>query len=177
MALEEVPLPAGAVLRPVRADQWGVVAWLWQAFRQDLSSVVGGLPYSDGRYGAAPLRDFPSRDGAGHLAWRPHPNTGEDAPVAFALVSGLQADHRSVAAFWVAPPLRRTGLGTAVALALLEQHAGPWEVGFQHDDPSAGRFRRRIADAASGPGAWTETEAPVPHRPLVPPDHLIRSAM
>jgi hypothetical protein len=175
MALEEVPLPAGAVLRPVRADQWGVVAWLWQAFRQDLSPVVGGLPYPDGRYGAVRLRDFPTPDGAGHLVWRPHPNTGEDAPVAFALVSGLQADRRSVAAFWVAPPLRRTGLGAATALVVLEQHPGPWEIGFQHDNASAGRFWRRVADAAFGRDAWIETEEPVPHRPLVPPDHFIRS--
>lgn len=175
MTQEGVPLPAGAVLLPVRADQWDVVAWLWQAFRQDLSPIVSGLPYPDGRYGTAPLEAFPSPDGAGYLAWRPHPNTGEDAPVGFVLVAGLEADRRSVAAFWTAPPLRRSGLGAAMALAVMARHAGPWEIGFQHDNPSAGAFWRRVADTAFGPGGWIETEEPVPGRPDVPSDHFVRS--
>ena len=57
-----------------------IVAWLWQAFRHDLAAIVNGLPYPDGRYQAAPLKRFPSPDGAGYLAWRAHPNTGADAP-------------------------------------------------------------------------------------------------
>lgn len=175
MTQEGVPLPAGGVLRPVGADQWDVVAWLWQAFRQDLSPVVGGLPYADGRWGSTPLQAFPSPDGAGYLVWRPHPNTGEDAPLGFALVAGLEADRRSIAGFWIAPPLRRTGLGSALALAVLARHPGPWEIGFQHDNPSAGAFWRRVADAAFRPDGWVETREAVPGRPGVPPDHFIRS--
>lgn len=38
------------VVRPVAEDQWGIVAWLWQDFRHDLGTVVGGFPYADGRY-------------------------------------------------------------------------------------------------------------------------------
>lgn len=172
---EEAPLPGGAVLRAVRDDQWPVVAWLWQAFRQDLSPIVQGLPYADGRYGATLLAAFPSPDGAGWIAWRPHPNTGEEAPVAFALVGGLTGERRSIAAFWTAPPVRRTGLGTALALAVLARHPGPWEIGFQHDNPQAGAFWRRVAGAAFGAEGWAETEEVVPGRPGVPPDHFLRS--
>ncbi|HEY0374225.1 MAG TPA: GNAT family N-acetyltransferase [Amnibacterium sp.] len=168
-------LPHGTSLRPVADDEWGVVAWLWQAFRHDLADVVQGLPYADGRYQARALEAFPSPDGAGYLGWRPHPNSGEDAPVAFALVDGLAGDRRTIAGFWVAPPLRRTGLGRALAVEVLARHPGPWEIGFQHDNPSAAAFWRRVADAAFGPGRWTETTQPVPGRPHVPPDHVLRS--
>jgi predicted acetyltransferase len=169
------PLPGGARLRTVGDDEWPVVAWLWQAFRQDLSPIVHGLPYADGRYQARALEGFPSADGVGHLASAPHPNTGEDAPVAFALVDGLSGERRTIAAFWVAPPLRRSGLGSALALAVLARHPGPWEIGFQHENTAAGAFWRRAADAAFGPGGWVETEEAVPGRPLVPPDHFIRT--
>ena len=34
----------------VEDHEWGIVSWLWQAFRQDLAPVVQGYPYADGRY-------------------------------------------------------------------------------------------------------------------------------
>ncbi|TWP32866.1 hypothetical protein [Leekyejoonella antrihumi] len=80
-------------VRPVEDDQWQIVAWLWQAYRNDLAPVVNGLPYADGRYQARELNTFPHEGAIGYLAWRPHPNTGEDAPIGFALVDGL-ADAR-----------------------------------------------------------------------------------
>lgn len=175
MTPEGTTLPAGATVRVVRDDQWSVVGWLWQAFREDLSPVVNGLPYADGRFGATPLSGFPSADGAGYLAVRAHPNTGEEAPVALALVRGLCGPVRSVAAFWVAPPLRRTGLGGAFAMAVLAGHPGEWEIAFQHENRGAGAFWRRVAEEAFGPGGWRETEEPVPDRPLAPPDHHIRT--
>ena len=168
-------LPSGVTLDAVADSEWSIVAWLWQAFREDLSPVVHGLPYADGRFGAAPLEGFPSDDGVGYLARSPHPNSGAPAPVAFALVSGLRGPSRSLAAFWVAPPLRRTGLGRALALAVLDRHPGPWQIGFQHDNRGAGAFWRRVADAAFGPGGWAETEESVPGRPHVAPDHFIRT--
>jgi predicted acetyltransferase len=166
---------AGVEVRSVSADQWDVVAWLWQLFRHDLALIVNGLPYADGRYQAGPLRRFPSADGAGYLAWRAHPNTGEDAPVGFALVDGLQGARRSIVGFWTAPLVRREGIGTALAVNVLSRHDGPWSIGFQHDNVAAGVFWRRTADAVFGRGGWSEIHRPVPGLPNVPPDHFIES--
>lgn len=171
---ELVSWPAGLSLRSVADDEWQVVAWLWQLFRYDLARIVDGYPYRDGRYQAAALGEFPSPDGSGYLVWRPHPNTSDDTPVAFALVDGILGARRSVVAFWVAPQLRRSGIGRLLALDVLARHAGPWQIGFQHDNTIATRFWRAVADTAFGPGAWTETEEPVPGRPNVPADHFIR---
>ncbi len=166
---------AGVDIRRVTDGQWDVFAWLWQLFRHDLAAVVNGLPYADGRYQAAPLASFPSRDGAGYIAWRAHPKTGEQAPVGFALVDGLLAQRRSVVGFWVAPVLRREGLGRALAMDVLSRHPGPWSIGFQHENTGAGTFWRAVADDAFGPGRWSETVRPVPGLPDVPPDHFIES--
>jgi GNAT superfamily N-acetyltransferase len=166
---------AGVSVRPVRDDQWEIVAWLWQLFRHDLATIVHGLPYAGGRYQAAQLTRFPSPDGAGYLAWRAHPKTGEDAPVGFALVDGIEGDRRSVVGFWVAPVVRREGLGRRLAIDVLSRHAGPWSIGFQHDNVGAARFWRDVADEAFGPGRWSEEQRPVPGRPDVPPDHFIES--
>ncbi|MGN6742974.1 MAG: GNAT family N-acetyltransferase [Amnibacterium sp.] len=166
---------AEGTIRMVEAHEWPIVAWLWQAFREDLSPVVHGLPYADGRFGAGPLEPFPSADGAGYLVRRPHPNTGEEAPIAFALVDGLTGERRGIPGFWVAPAARGDGVGRRLAEHVLTRHAGPWRIGFQHENPSAAAFWRRVADEAFGPGAWTETTRPVPHRPLAPPDHFIET--
>jgi predicted acetyltransferase len=166
---------AGVSVRPVRDDQWEIVAWLWQLYRHDLALVVNGLPYADGRYQAARLKEFPSPDGAGYLAWRAHPKTGEDAPVGFAVVDGITGDRRSVVAFWVAPAVRREGLGRRLAIDVLARHDGPWSIGFQHGNVGAGKFWRDVADEAFGPGRWSEEQRPVPGLPGVPPDHFIES--
>ncbi len=162
-------------VEPVADAQWGIVAWLWQAFRADLSPVVGGLPYSDGRYQHRELDTHPSPDGAGYLAWRPHPNSGEPAPVGFALVSGLGAARSCVAAFWIAPAARRAGVGRVLAHEVLSRHRGPWAVAFQHDNAAAQTFWRAVADAVFSSGGWVELRRPVPGRPDVPPDHVIES--
>jgi hypothetical protein len=111
---------------PVADDQWGIiVAWLWQAYSQDLATAVNGLPYADGHYQCRELSRFPSADGAGYIAWRPHPNPGEEAPTGFAIIDGLQGPRRSVAGFWVAPAARRNGAGRTLALDVLARHPGP----------------------------------------------------
>lgn len=162
-------------VRPVDDDQWDVVAWLWQDFRHDLGPVVHGFPYADGRYRHEWLDEYPAQDRCGYLCWQPHPNTGEDAPVAFALVRGLDASARAMQAFFVVPAARRTGLGRRLALDLIGRHPGAWEIPFQHDNAAAGRFWRRVATEAWG-AAWIETEEAVPDKPGVPPDHWIRTA-
>lgn len=171
-------LPDGGFrVSPVQDGQWSVVAWLWQAFRQDLAGVVSGLPYADGRYQAAPLDHYPSPNATGYLAWRPHPNTGEEAPIGFVLVDGLRDERRSLAALWVATVARRGGVGRTLAADVLARHAGPWSIGFQHDNVTAAAFWRVVADEAFGPGGWVEVRRPVPGRPQVPADHFIEGRL
>ncbi|MEO3935196.1 GNAT family N-acetyltransferase [Dermatophilaceae bacterium Soc4.6] len=161
-------------VRPVADDEWEVVAWLWQCFRHDLALVVSGLPYADGRYQARGLPRGPSPEVVGYLAWRPHPKTGEAAPIGFALVDGITSERRSLAAMWVTPVVRREGVGRQMARAVIARHPGPWTVAFQHDNQAAGHFWRHLADEAFGPGAWTETERPVPGVEGAPDDRSRR---
>lgn len=163
------------VVRPVMDDQWSIVAWLWQAYRHDLASIVNGMPYSNGRYQAALLDEFPSADGAGYIAWRPHPKSAEEAPIGFAIIRGLTDARRSIAGFWVSPVLRREGVGTQFAQLILSRHEGPWTIAFQHDNRAAGAFWRNVANLVFGPGRWSEEERPVPGLPTAPPDHFIES--
>jgi predicted acetyltransferase len=165
---------------PVAADQWSIVGWLWQDFRHDLGPVVNGFPYADGRYQHEWLDAYPAPDRCGYLAWAPHPNTNQDAPIAFALVRGLEpdpevrADERVMQAFFVVPAARRGGTGRRFALDVIGRHDGRWAIPFQRDNAAAGPFWRRVATDAWGE-AWTETAEPVPGKPDVPPDHWIRS--
>jgi hypothetical protein len=168
------PTPTGLEIVPVAGDQWSVIAWLWQAYRSDLADVVNGLPYADGRYQHRQLDRYPSPGAAGYIAWKPHPNTGEDAPIGFAIVDGLQQERRSIAAFWVAPAARRGGTGRALALDALSRHPGPWAIAFQHANTGGGVYWRRVADAAFG-DRWSEAQRPVPGRPDVPADHWIET--
>lgn len=162
-------------IEPVGTDQWGMVAWLWQAYRSDMAPIVQGLPYADGRYSHTPLVGYPGPDRAGYVAWRPHPNSGEDAPVGFALVSGIGGGRRAVDAFWTAPVARRGGLGLALASHVLRAHPGPWTIAFQDGNIAAGHFWRRVSTELFGPEgeAWSEETRPVPGKPDVPPDHWI----
>lgn len=165
----------GVSVRPVFDDQWEIVAWLWQLFRHDLSTIVSGLPYADGRYQARQLQAFPSPDGAAYLAWRAHPKTAVDAPVGFAIVNGLQSDRRSVVGFWVAPVVRGSGIGRRLAIEVLSLHPNPWSIGFQHKNVGAGVFWRDVASTVFGPSGWTEWQRPVPGVPHAPPDHFIET--
>lgn len=127
-------------VRVVDHDQWQVLAWLWQAYRNDLAPVVNGLPYADGRYQTRELNMFPRAGAIGYVVWRPHPNTGQDAPIAFALVDGLAEARRSVRAFWVASPVRRDRVGHRLALEVLNRHPGDWSIAFQHNNRAAMMF-------------------------------------
>ena len=55
---------------------------------------------------------------------------------------------RSIAGFWVLPKLRRTGAGRELALEMFRTHPGPWLIGFQHNNTSAGPFWRSLAEQA-----------------------------
>jgi predicted acetyltransferase len=164
-------------IRSVGDDEWELVAWLWQAYRSDMAPIVRGLPYADGRYSHGPLDTYPAADRTGYVAWQPHPNTGTDAPVGFALVSGLDGPRRHMDAFWTAPVARRGGVGMRLASYVVAQHPGPWTIAFQADNEAARGFWRRLATEQLGPEgeAWTEERRPVPGKPDVPPDHWIES--
>ena len=173
--LADIGSDMGFIVRPVSEDQWSIVAWLWQSYRHDLATIVNGLPYADGRYQAALLDEFPMVDGAGYLAWRPHAKTGEDAPIGFAVIKGLEGEKRSIEGFWVTPVVRREGVGTQFARQILSRHEGPWRIAFQHDNIGAGIFWRNVANMVFGPGRWSEEQRPVPGLPTAPPDHFIES--
>ena len=169
-------MTARPLIRAVADDEWSIVAWLYQDFRHDLAPVVNGFPYADGRYRHEWLDEYPGPGRAGYLAWAPHPHQSDElAPVAFALVKGLDDPCRELAAFFVVPAARYDGLGRWFALDLFDRHPGAWAVAFQHDNVVAGHFWRAVASEAWGE-RWSETEEPVPGKPDVPPDHWIRSA-
>lgn len=162
------------MLRPVADDQWDVVAWLWQDFRHDLATAVDGFPYADGRYRHEWLDAHPAPDRHGYLAWRPHPNIGEDAPIGFALVRPGEQREYLLEAFFVVPAARRGGVGLGFAAEVIGRHPGGWEIPFQHLNTGAGPFWRRVAAVLWGDG-WVESTEAVPGRPDVPPDHWIRT--
>jgi len=167
----------GAItIRPVEADEWPIMAWLWQCFRHDLAPVVSALPYTDGRYQTAGLPVGHTTDTMTYVAWRAHPRTREPAPIGFAVVDDLTTARRSLAAMWVAPAVRRDGVGMMLALDVVSRHDGPWAITCQHDNVAALGFWRRFADHAFGPGAWREEQREVTGSPGVPPDHWIESS-
>lgn len=161
-------------VRPIAPNQWSIVAWLWQDFRHDLAPVVHGFPYADGRYRHSRLDEYPAADRTGYLVWVPHPNTGEDAPVAFSLVTGLGTVRHALAEFFVVPAARRSGVGRALAREVVGRHPGAWEVAFQGGNAAAAAFWRSVADELWGE-SWVETAEPVPGKPDAPADHWIRS--
>lgn len=162
-----------AAIAPVGSGEWEILAWLWQLFRHDLATVVNGLPYADGRYQHARLPTGPDPDSRAYLMWRPHPNTGEQAPIGFATVGGLTGARRSIGSFWIAPAARRSGAGSRLALHVIGAHPGPWTIAFQADNDQAAAFWRRTADEAFGEQGWTEQPRAVPGKPHLPPDHWI----
>lgn len=162
-------------VRIVDGDEWEVVAWLWQCFRHDLATIVSGLPYADGRYQTSALPDGSSDDEVGYLAWRPHSKIGEPAPIGFAVVGGLTKARRSLDALWVAPVVRREGVGRRLALDVIARHRGAWSVAFQHDNSQAAKFWRGLADEAFGSTGWQETRRAAPGAPHASPDHWIET--
>ncbi len=156
-----------AEVRRVDGDvDWSVVSWLWQAFRQDLAPVVGAYPRADGRYHHEQLDGWSAApDTAAYVAWQ-----GE-APVGFAIVIRLATPPTGMGAFWVAPVVRRTGLGRVLAREVIGRHQGEWDIAFQQDNRAAGRFWRLVADELLA--GWTEESRAVPGKPEVPPDTWI----
>ncbi|MEZ0163589.1 GNAT family N-acetyltransferase [Kineococcus sp. LSe6-4] len=160
---------AAVDVRPATAGDLPALAWLWQCFRHDLAALTGALPYADGRYQTAGMPTAPQDVHGAVLAWRPHPRTGRDAPVGFAVAEASSGAHE-LTALWVAVGARRDGVGRALAVTVLRSRPGPWRVGFQHANAGAGTFWRTVAGEVFGPGRWREERVPAPHGP---DDHLL----
>ena len=162
-------------VRPVAGDdEWSIVAWLWQAFRQRPGApIVGALPVADGRYKHDLARRAPG--GRPTTATWPDaaPEQGE-APVGFAMVDRHRRRRRGgMGAFWVVPAARRSGLGRQLARDVIAP--SPAARGTSRSStttPAPVTSGALVADEAFGDG-WTEEQRAVPGKPDVPPDTWI----
>lgn len=129
---------------------------LWQLFRHDLSEFVGPLPAPDGTFTSDRLdAAFGHPDRALYLL------TSGECAAGFVLVRGLAEPTRVMSAFFVVRALRRSGVGTRVALDVVGRHPGPWGIPFQEENAGAARFWRDVATRVAG-AAWTEELRPGP---------------
>lgn len=62
-----------------------------------------------------------------------------------------------------------------LALDVLGRYEGAWTVVLQDDNVQAAWFWRQVANQAFGPGAWPESERPIPGLPAGPPDHSLET--
>jgi predicted acetyltransferase len=166
---------ANASLSHIRPNHRFVVERLWQLYRHDLSEFRGSMPDHEGRYRAGHLPAHLHNPGSvGYLihttAHHPHVDAPPDPALAgFVFVTGLAAEARMIAEFFVVRAVRRHGVGHAAAVDVLNRHPGAWEIVFQEENPAAARFWRRVAaDCATGP--VREERRPVPDKPQIPPE-------
>ena len=136
-------------LRAATADDADLVATLAQLEHHDQSPVTGELPGPDGRFDVTPLDRFLDRPG--HDAWLIE---HEGAVVGFALVRPVDGA-AFVHSFFVVRALRRSGVGTAAALALLGTRPGRWTLVFALANEGTAPFWRGVAELAA-PSRWTE---------------------
>lgn len=141
---------------------------LWLLFRHDMSEWGGTLPNPDGTFRSERLESALTDPGwAAYLFLRPV--GGEQRPVGFAFVRGLDGPTRVLNSFFVVRGARRGGVGLGAVAEVLARHPGAWEVAFQDANAPAVRFWHRVAGQVAGE-AWTEERRPVPGMPEVPPD-------
>lgn len=141
---------------------------LWLLFRHDMSEWGGTLPNPDGTFRSERLESALTDPGwAAYLFQRPV--GGEQRPVGFAFVRGLDGPTRVLNSFFVVRGVRRGGVGLGAVAEVLARHPGAWEVAFQDANAPAVRFWHRVAGQVAGE-ACTEERRPVPGKPEVPPD-------
>lgn len=136
-------------LLPATVDDTALVANLAQLEHHDQSAVTGELPGPDGRFDVTPLDRFLDRPG--HDAWLIE---HDGAVVGFALVRPVDGA-AFVHSFFVVRALRRAGVGTSAALALLGTRPGRWALVFALANEGTAPFWRGVAEAAA-PGSWSE---------------------
>ena len=139
---------------------------LWQLYSHDLSQYRGTMPNAEGLYKAGRLPTyFGNPDTCGYVV------THDGANAGFVFVTGLTGEFRTVGDFFVVRAARRQRVGFDSAMHVLTRHRGPWEIGFQVENPRcaavlAGRGHRgRGVTLARGVAARPQ-QAAHPARPL-----------
>lgn len=137
-------------LRLAQAADRPVVERLVQLEQHDLSAITGDLPGDDGLFAVRGLdRFFAEPGGAAYLVEL------DGSPVGVALVRPVEG-RAFVHSFFVVRAVRRRGVGTDAALALLATDDGPWTIAFVSRYDAAARFWRDVVARAGV--AWTEEQ-------------------
>jgi predicted acetyltransferase len=157
----------GTSVHPASHADRQVLERLWLMFRHDMSEFRGELPNADGTFRSERLAAAFE-----HPDWVAYLVTQGGRPVGFAIVRGLAGPLRVLNSFFVVRGVRRTGVGMLAVRDIVGRHPGPWEVAFQHDNPAAVAFWRRVAAQIAG-GDWVQESRPVPGRPDIAPDEWI----
>ncbi|MFI7679196.1 GNAT family N-acetyltransferase [Actinophytocola sp. NPDC049390] len=157
-------------LEVLTAAHGPVMSRLWQLYWHDLSEYREVPPRADGTFKEFDMPSFlgaePGR--SGFLLWR-----GDDL-AGFVLVGPADDDSdRDIREFFVVRGLRRHGVGRRAAAMVLAQLPGRWMIAFQEENPGAAAFWRRVAADAATDGVVEEPH-PVPNKPWLPPDVVLR---
>ena len=158
--------PPPIEVRRAAADDRPVLQRLWLLFRHDMSRFNGDLPRADGTYRSERLEAALAAPG-----WAAFLACCRDSPVGFAFVRSLDHPPYVLNSFFVVAAARGTGVGSALAHAVVTGYPGTWEVPFQEANGVATRFWRRVA--ADHSPVWTEERRQVPGRPELPADSWI----
>jgi predicted acetyltransferase len=142
---------------------------LWQLYVHDLSESRGSVPNEEGVFKSGHLDWYRSSPGE----WAAFLVTDSGAPIGFAFI-GLRwaGGKRTVGDFFIVRARRRSGIGRAVARALIGLYPGAWEIAFQDDNPGAPDFWRGVVRDIVG-DAWSEELRAVPDKPQVAPDRWL----
>ncbi|GAA1869982.1 GNAT family N-acetyltransferase [Myceligenerans crystallogenes] len=155
----DLDLPTPVAARIATAADEPALRHLWLLFRHDMSGVTGTLPGPDGTYRSERLD---AALDAAKPSWQPWLLSAGPQPVGLAITRALDEPTRVLSSFFLVAPVRRGGLGTAFARAVLEAAPGEWSVAYQESNAAAAAFWPRLAQAfdkdsrrgVQGPDTW-----------------------
>ncbi|HEY5628017.1 MAG TPA: GNAT family N-acetyltransferase [Candidatus Limnocylindrales bacterium] len=107
------------VLRELSERDLPLIERLWQLYSHDMSEVRRTLPNAEGLFKPGRLPGY-----LGDPDCRGYVVTYQDAPVGFAFVVGVSGPLRRMGDFFVARGVRRQGIASQMAKALLARHPG-----------------------------------------------------